>query len=131
MRDSPLRPGDLQPLAAARLRWSETLLLTAAVPGLRTAFSSADPFVVRGSFPWLAVVPLAIGVQHGVACALVSVLLLCGGAWAHALALGADVPAPAFGLASCAMAAVAARARDAHLERCERLRRRVVQLEQA
>jgi hypothetical protein len=130
MRDSPLRAGDLQPLAAARLRWLETLLLTAALPGLRIAFGSGDPFVLRGWFPWLALVPLAIGMQHGLECALASALLLCGGAWVHAVAVGGAVPAPAFGVASCAIAAVAGRARDAHWEKCERLRRRVVQLEQ-
>jgi hypothetical protein len=131
MRDSPLSAGDLQPSAAVRVRWVEAVLLTAAIPGLRIAFGSGDPFVLRGWFPWLALVPLAIGMQHGLECALASALLLCGGAWVHAVATAGDVPAPAFGIASCAIAAVAGRARDAQWERCERLRRRVLQLEQA
>jgi hypothetical protein len=131
MRDSPLAAGDLQLPATAPLRWVETLLLTAAVPGLRFALGWADPWMCRGVFPWLSVVPLAVGVQHGLACALASALLLCAGASAEAFVGGTQVPSPELAVACCTMAAVAGRACDATRERGERLRRRVVQLESA
>jgi hypothetical protein len=129
MRDSPLQGGDLQPSAAARLGWLETLLLTAAIPVVRIALGWADPFLCRGVFPWLACVPLAVGVQHGFACALASVTLLCAGAGVHAVSTGGLMPSLAVGAACFAIAAVAGRACDAQRERCARLRRRVMQLE--
>lgn len=129
MRDSPLQAGDLQPTAPARLRWLETLLLTAAVPALRIALGWADPFLCRGVFPWLSCVLLAVGVQHGLACALASMTLLCAGAGAHAVLTGGHVPALEVGAACFVIAAAAGRACDAQRERCARLVRRVAQLE--
>lgn len=130
-RESPLQAGDLQPLAAGRLRGFETLLLTALIPAARVAFGWDDPFLLEGAFPWLAFVPLAIGVQHGLAYALASVVLSCAGVLVHAMLAGGDVPAPAFAVAWCAIAAIAGRACDAQSEKTDRLRRRVLQLERA
>jgi hypothetical protein len=131
MRDSPLVAGDLQPEAAAQTRWLESLLLTAAIPGVRIALGESDPFLWHGPFPWLAFVPLSLGVQHGLACALVSALLLSAGAFGHAALTGGVMPGPALGFACGAVAAIAGRARDSRRERADRLKRRVVQLEAA
>jgi hypothetical protein len=98
---------------------------------VRIALGWADPFLCRGVFPWLALVPLAVGVQHGFACAIASVTLLCAGAGTHAVLSGGFVPPVALAAACFKIAAVAGRARDSQRERCERLCRHVVQLEAA
>jgi hypothetical protein len=131
MRDSPLQAGDLQPVAAAWLGWLETLLLTAAVPAVRIALGWVDPFLCRSVFPWLVCVPLAVGVQHGLVCALVSATLLCAGAGAYAVSETGHVPPLEVGAAYLVIAAASGRARDANRERCERLSRRVSQLERS
>lgn len=131
MRDSPLAPNDLQLRAVVRWRWFETLLLTAAVPVGRFAAGSADPFVLGGSFPWLVFVPFAIGLQHGLCCAIASVLAIVAVAVVHAAWAGVPLPPVSVGFACGAIALVATRACDAQRERCERLRMRVVQLERA
>jgi polysaccharide biosynthesis protein PelD len=45
--------------------WSEVLAAT-LLPAFATALlSPADPLLIRGNFPWLVLVPVLVGVQHG------------------------------------------------------------------
>jgi hypothetical protein len=114
----------------ARLRALETLLLTAAAVLAADALGRSDGSPLGAALPWLALVPVVIGLQHGLWFALASAVAL--GVWACAYgAWVAGVPASSLGCACCVMAAAAGLARDAQREKWERLRARVLQLEAA
>jgi polysaccharide biosynthesis protein PelD len=61
--------------------WIEILGITAIVPLGLFGIHPGDPFLIRAGFPWLVLVPLLIGAQHGVLGALVSSALLSIAAW--------------------------------------------------
>jgi hypothetical protein len=98
-----------------------------------------DPFWTQGGFPWVVLVPLAVGVQHGLLPALASTVLLGLGAQLHASALNvANLAASSSGAAlstwtGCWVVAAlaggfkqhAVRAERAEHERAEELKRRL------
>jgi len=64
-----------------RRKWLEILGITACVPLAIYCFHSRDPFLLRGGFPWLVLIPLLIGAQHGILAAVASSALLSLAAW--------------------------------------------------
>lgn len=62
---------------------AEVLALTVAGPLAGWLRDASDPFLLRAGFPWLSLVPLLLGVQHGLVACLVSATLLIGGGLAH------------------------------------------------
>ena len=77
--------------ARRRENWvghAESLGIAIGAPLLTFAMKLPDPFFVAGSFPWLVLVPLAIGAQHGLLPAVLGTSVLGLGAWAHAAFLG-------------------------------------------
>jgi hypothetical protein len=82
-----------EPMVASR-SWLEVLAMT-SIPPLATAWLAPDdPLLLGGHFPWLVLLPLLVGVQHGaLAAALSSGLLVAAGAL-HG-ALGGPMPAAA------------------------------------
>jgi len=73
----------------AQRRWPEVLAITLVPPLLAAYFAPDDPLLLGGGFPWLALVPLLIGVQHGALAGAVSSGLLVGAGIIHALLGGA------------------------------------------
>ena len=71
-------------ISAAR-RWLETLTITMLSPWFGFWANRSDPFLIHGDFPWLALVPLVVGLQHGVAPALASAGLLGARAYLQAV----------------------------------------------
>jgi hypothetical protein len=72
-------------------RYAEVLGLTLVVPLFGYLAHVPDPFFVHAAFPWLAVVAVLIGAQHGVVPALLGAALSSAGAWAHAIGTHGDV----------------------------------------
>lgn len=62
------------------VRWLETVILTVAGPLANLARQASDPFFLTGAFPWFILIPLLIGLRHGLACSMVSSMLLGLGA---------------------------------------------------
>lgn len=74
---------------ASRLRsWLEILAITIGIPLGISLISPDDPFVLRGPFPWLALVSLLVGAQHGALGAAVHSSLLFATAWGYEGQLG-------------------------------------------
>jgi hypothetical protein len=126
--------------AVRRESWRETVLLTALIPLLGFACGVGDPFWLGGEFPWLTLIPLLIGVQHGLVAALVSAAGLCAGAWAHAAWVDQALPSAAVSYAAAAvvLGVIAGLGRDGSHQRHEqalrdrrRLTTRVEQYERA
>src|SRR5688572_1367091 len=116
--------------------WSylEVVVVGSAPALLSIMWRPQDPFWTQGGFPWAVLVPLAVGVQHGLLPALASTALLGLGALLHASALGAASAAAWMGCwAGClGVAALAGgfkqhalRAERAERERAEELKRRL------
>src|SRR3954470_2561980 len=72
-------------------RTAEVLALTVAVPLVATLARVPDPFFVHAAFPWLVLVALLIGAQHGLLAALSAAGLWRAGAWGHAVVHGASL----------------------------------------
>jgi hypothetical protein len=115
-------------------RWLEVLVITAAAPVLGSLIAPGDAYLLRAPFPWVALAPLLVALQHGLWAGLISALLLSGGAIWYVMAL-ATVPAATLGSWSlgCVLLAViagqlrdTARARSRDIEqRSEELRDRL------
>ncbi|APZ43395.1 PelD GGDEF domain-containing protein [Acidihalobacter ferrooxydans] len=74
------------------LAWAEIALLAPAGLGLAIFLDHQAPFTA-GGFPWLWLIPLLLGLRHGLAAAaLSSLLLIAGGVAAHTLAISAAAP---------------------------------------
>lgn len=75
-----------------RQTWIEIVGISVLVPLVIYCFQPRDPFLLNASFPWLVLIPLLIGAQHGVRGSVASGALLCLGAWllgGHGAALAA------------------------------------------
>jgi len=75
--------GVVEPLVVPRRGWREILAITIAVPLGVLCIHPADPFLVHADFPWLLLVPLLLGAQHGALGAATSAALLFATAWAY------------------------------------------------
>lgn len=75
-------------LAQDRRGWLEILAISLAVPLVVWCIHPQDPLLLRAEFPWLVLLPLLIGVQHGALGAAVHTALLLALAWAHEASLG-------------------------------------------
>ena len=87
---------DLQGEPIARSCWREVLGLSLCVPLGVACVIPNDPLLLAGNFPWLVLVPLLLGVQHGALAAAVSAALLGGVGLLH-LQLGQQLGAPLLG----------------------------------
>lgn len=67
--------------AAPRIAWKEVLGMTLGVPLCLYLLHSQDPFLLRTEFPWLVLLSLLVGAQHGAAAGAASAALLGAGAW--------------------------------------------------
>lgn len=65
----------------ARQSWIEIVAITVVVPLCIYFFHPRDPFLLNAGFPWLVLIPLLIGAQHGLRGAVASSALLSAGAW--------------------------------------------------
>ena len=63
--------------------WLEAGLLTVVAPALGRLADASDPFRLDAAFPWLALAPLLVGLQHGLLPALASSSLLVTMAYAY------------------------------------------------
>ena len=72
-------------------RYAEVLALTLAVPLVGYIARVPDPFFVHAAFPWLVLVAVLIGAQHGLVSGLFAAALSSVGAWAHAIATGGSL----------------------------------------
>jgi len=106
-----------------RRSWGEVLAM-ALLPPLATAWVSPDdPLLLGSHFPWLVLVPVLIGVQHGSLAAAVSSALLVGAGVVHQ-GLGGATPAAAlaaFAGGSLATGVIAGHLRDRAQARLARL----------
>jgi hypothetical protein len=104
-------------------RWLETLAISLCGPGAGLLYQPADPFWLHGRMPWLLVVPLLCGVQHGLSHAAVSSCLLAALACVHEQSRGRLDPQllSAWGLAALVMGAIAGQFRDVREEQRRRL----------
>lgn len=102
LRTSSLRP------------WLETGLLTLAAPAVGRWASPTDPFQLDAAFPWLALAPLLVGLQHGLLPALASNSLLVALAYGytHTLPVAQQAPIAGFAAGCFAIAALAGQFRD-------------------
>jgi hypothetical protein len=102
LRTSSLRP------------WLEAAVLTLAAPALGRWASPTDPFQLEATFPWLALAPLLVGLQHGLLPALTSSALLAALAYGytHALPAAQQLPIAGFAAGCFALAALAGQFRD-------------------
>jgi hypothetical protein len=115
---------DGEPTLPAR-SWREVLAIT-LIPALATAYLAPDdPLLLAGQFPWLVLLPLLVGVQHGaLAAALSSALLVAAGAVHGALGGPTSLGALAAFAAGCVSAGViAGHSRDRVQARLTRLSR--------
>jgi hypothetical protein len=71
--------------ASSARRWLEAVTFTMLSPLLGLAISRSDPFLIRADFPWLVLVPLLVGTQHGLMPALASAGLLGARAYGQAI----------------------------------------------
>lgn len=62
------------------VRWLETMILSVAGPLANLALQAPAPFFLTGAFPWYILIPLLIGLRHGLACSIASSMLLGLGA---------------------------------------------------
>ena len=94
-------------------RWLESIVITVSAPILGSLVVPADPYLLRAPFPWLALAPVFVALQHGVWAGLFSSMLLCGGAVWHSLSNGA-LPASfaSWGIGCVVLAAIAGQFRD-------------------
>lgn len=86
----------LAPRASGRVSWWETFLLTAVVLVLGRWLSPQDPLLIYGTFPWLLLAPVMLGVRYGFMRGLVSAMLLVLALFwyrANGLSLYHDLPA--------------------------------------
>jgi hypothetical protein len=120
----PGAPSDGEPTLAAR-SWREVLAMT-LIPALATAcLAPDDPLLLAGHFPWLVLLPLLVGVQHGALAAAVSSALLVAAGTIHDV-LGGPIPLGALATfaAGCVSAGViAGHSRDRVQARLMRLSR--------
>jgi hypothetical protein len=113
--------------------WLETLVITASGPLAGWAFHPSDPFWMRERMPWLLLLPLLCGAQHGVAHAAVSCGLLSLMAAAHVVMsdqlgqLSAELFTSWCG-GGLVVGLVAGQFRDSHERRRSQLRTEVSQL---
>jgi hypothetical protein len=115
---------DAEPTLAAR-SWREVLAIP-LIPALATAYLAPDdPLLLAGHFPWLVLLPLLVGVQHGaLAAALSSALLVAAGAVHSVLGGPTSLGALAAFAAGCVSAGViAGHSRDRVQARLLRLSR--------
>lgn len=100
--------------SASARAWLETALLTVAAPALGRLADASDPFRLEAPFPWLALAPLLVGLQHGLLPALASSSLLAAMAYAYGHAVApAEQPVLVGFTAGCfAIAALAGQFRD-------------------
>jgi hypothetical protein len=115
---------DGEPPLAAR-SWREVLAIT-LIPSLATAYLAPDdPLLLGGHFPWLVLLPLLVGVQHGALAAALSSALLVAAGVAHSVLGGpTSLGALAAFAAGCVSAGViAGHSRDRVLARLMRLSR--------
>ena len=68
--------------------WIETIMFSITAPFVGWLLMHDDPFLVTAKFPWIALVPLFIGLQHGFSPAVVSSALLITGAVVNAQLFG-------------------------------------------
>ncbi len=74
-------PSQDKPDFVGRQSWIEIVAITVVVPLGVYFFHPRDPFLLNAGFPWLVLVPLLIGAQHGLRGAIASSALLSVGAW--------------------------------------------------
>lgn len=71
-----------------RRSWLEMLAITVVIPIGGLLIHPEDPFLLGAAFPWLVLVPLLVGAQHGALAAALHTALLFAMAWGHAAQLG-------------------------------------------
>ncbi len=122
MLKSPTSCENLAPPTALWVRVVETFLLAAIVPVARLGLGSSDPFLLRGDFPWLLMIPLLLSVEHGLAAGVWSWMLLGAGAWLHVASGGGAFPEStvSWAIASFLVVAIAGRAGAARVVRAAR-----------
>lgn len=54
----------------------ESLVVTAAIPGIGWLFDHRDPFFLAGRYPWIVLAPLLVALRHGSALGLANVVTL-------------------------------------------------------
>jgi len=72
-------------------RYIEVLALTLALPLVGYLARVPDPFFVHAAFPWLVLVAILVGAEHGLWAASLTAGLWCAGAWGYALATGGSL----------------------------------------
>lgn len=109
------------PIGGPAMRLAECVLLTVVAVGLGLRFSPSDPLLQHSAFPWMGLLPLLCGLQHGFVAALLS---------GSVLALVVMLPqvitaevAPSWLLGCFAMGLVAGQFRDRFAERLGRAER--------
>ena len=103
------------------MRLAECVLLTIIAVGLGLRFSPHDPLLQNSDFPWMGLLPLLCGLQHGFVAALLSASVL---AVAILMPQVATVDAGPTWLLGCfAMGLVAGQFRDRFAERLGRAER--------
>jgi hypothetical protein len=110
-------------------RWLESLTITMLSPLLGLAISRSDPFLIRADFPWLVLVPLLVGAQHGMLPALASAALLGARAYWQAATGGGLTTDVVSWLVGCLLVgAIAGHFRDRMQRHKELLLDRVLEL---
>jgi hypothetical protein len=74
-------PSKEKPEFIGRQSWIEIVAITVLVPLGIYFFHPRDPFLLNAGFPWLVLLPLLMGAQHGLRGAVASSALLSIGAW--------------------------------------------------
>ncbi|MET0391048.1 MAG: hypothetical protein ABW321_34065, partial [Polyangiales bacterium] len=99
--------------------WLETCVITLAGPAAGFAFHKADPFFLHSSMPWLVLVPLLVGAQHGLLHGLVSSVLLALFAFGHGVGTShfASIAFSHWCLGGLLTGAIAGQFRDMHARR--------------
>lgn len=108
-----------------RRSWREVLAIT-LIPSLATAWLSPDdPLLLAGQFPWLVLLPLLVGVQHGALAAVLGSALLVAAGAVHGVLGGPTPPGAlaAFAAGCVAAGVIAGHARDRVQARLMRLSR--------
>jgi hypothetical protein len=68
--------------------WTETIIFSIGAPIVVGLFQPDDPFLVAAKFPWIALVPLLIGLQYGFNPGLTSAILLIVGSLLNSYLFG-------------------------------------------
>lgn len=66
----------LAPRASGKVSWLETIGLTGLAIGLGYVLVPQDPLLIQGSFPWMVLAPLLMGMRYGFIRGLASAALL-------------------------------------------------------